>query len=625
MELHTPKRESRPLADALPSSPPMCDTMFYPWNWGEEARNVNLSPGSSCSSPEYRENGVAAMRAGPAGPRSGGSESHRRGRPRADALSNLMMQGSTSPSSIKCTYCSRVFPREKSLQAHLRTHTGERPYPCDYPGCTKAFTQSGQLKTHQRLHTGEKPFLCTESGCEMRFTHANRHCPDHPYATLTRSDDFVLKPVSGNTELPHDVARWLERYKMAREREDRTPTGKNDRKKKTWKSSAENHKRIKSRKGLMMDAAGEQENVDRKPPNQRLYCGESQDSQEESQDEDPAEACAVLQVSEDEESTSLKLPITPVRRPLDRLQPKKRWLREACLEQQLAKPLRWDVQSMITPISSTYEGSSLQNMTTTSKASSHSKWTVSAILQTNESDSTCHSNVNIDETVPEKSEIEPTNSKAQVSWDMANTLNTLDVRESKDAQNTVLPSSHSVLQGNWDQLQKSGKALNSDITSNDSVNLRFEQSKSDTSSSNFYWDQTPANKNVCQLQTIQNEIQFVSDGTINKIPTTLRNSENETRPTVLMLAGSSNSLSGKEMNTHKNLSNSEDRTGVKVVVVKQEDSVVKLPLPEDSQKWLGALALMELAKTQEEAARALGLTKRLDSRDVHSSVQYTHL
>lgn len=230
MELHTPKRETRPL-EALPCSPPMCDSMLYPWNWSEEARNVNLSPGSSCSSPEYRENSVVATRSGPRS-RSGGSESHRRGRPRADALSNLMMQGSTSPSSIKCTYCSRVFPREKSLQAHLRTHTGERPYPCDYPGCTKAFTQSGQLKTHQRLHTGEKPFLCTEPGCEMRFTHANRHCPDHPYATLTRSDDFVLKPVSENTELPHDVTRWLERYKMSREREDRTPTGKNERKKK---------------------------------------------------------------------------------------------------------------------------------------------------------------------------------------------------------------------------------------------------------------------------------------------------------------------------------------------------------------------------------------------------------
>lgn len=49
----------------------------------------------------------------------------RRGRPSADLLNTLILEGSTSPSSIKCTYCGRVFPREKSLQAHLRTHTGE--------------------------------------------------------------------------------------------------------------------------------------------------------------------------------------------------------------------------------------------------------------------------------------------------------------------------------------------------------------------------------------------------------------------------------------------------------------------------------------------------------------------
>lgn len=133
MELHTPKRESRPSAESLDGSPSMCDTTLYPWNWGEEARNVNLSPGSSCSSPEYREQHVAVLDAG-GGSASGrsaagnASESHRRGRPRADALTNLMKQGSTSPSSIKCTYCNRVFPREKSLQAHLRTHTGKRGF-----------------------------------------------------------------------------------------------------------------------------------------------------------------------------------------------------------------------------------------------------------------------------------------------------------------------------------------------------------------------------------------------------------------------------------------------------------------------------------------------------------------
>jgi len=40
----------------------------------------------------------------------------KRGRPRADVITHLIHEGSSSPSGIKCKVCNRVFPREKSLQ-----------------------------------------------------------------------------------------------------------------------------------------------------------------------------------------------------------------------------------------------------------------------------------------------------------------------------------------------------------------------------------------------------------------------------------------------------------------------------------------------------------------------------
>ncbi|CAH8552573.1 unnamed protein product [Heterobilharzia americana] len=55
----------------------------------------------------------------------------------------------------QCPYCPKSCERKDNLQAHIRTHTGERPYPCRY--CPKAFPQKDHLRAHIRTHTGEKP------------------------------------------------------------------------------------------------------------------------------------------------------------------------------------------------------------------------------------------------------------------------------------------------------------------------------------------------------------------------------------------------------------------------------------------------------------------------------------
>ncbi|XP_061723857.1 zinc finger protein 614-like isoform X2 [Cydia pomonella] len=53
---------------------------------------------------------------------------------------------SKKPKTIPCTVCGRTFQYKTSLQVHMHTHTGERPYKC--PHCEAAFTQPFVLRTH---------------------------------------------------------------------------------------------------------------------------------------------------------------------------------------------------------------------------------------------------------------------------------------------------------------------------------------------------------------------------------------------------------------------------------------------------------------------------------------------
>lgn len=118
----------------------------------------------------------------------------------AVSSTGLHPQAAVPTSKLQCKFCMKVFSRTWTLNVHMRTHTGERPYRCMV--CDKAFSDKSNMRQHTLIHTEQKQYKCP--GCHQSFAQ-KRYMKKHHAETCRRKgndpDNAILQSAPEDTRI----------------------------------------------------------------------------------------------------------------------------------------------------------------------------------------------------------------------------------------------------------------------------------------------------------------------------------------------------------------------------------------------------------------------------------------